>query len=375
MKYFLGVLLVALSWSCKKDEPEEKDKTPTTSTAINVEDVLKNWSSSIIIPGYEKYNADAADLQSAVTAFRQNVTQENLDVLRSKWKAAYLSWQSIGMFEFGPAAEITLRGETNIYPTDVEQLEKLVADGSTNIDGANKLDVKGLPALDYLLYNDSDSAILAQFTNVNSGSNRLNFLIEVTSQIAENAAMVNTRWSANGGNYGNQFNSAVGTDVGGSLGLVINTLNQHLERHLRDGKLGIPNGNRNFSGNALPGHVEATHKGDISIELAEKNLHAVESFYLGKSVDGEDRLGLDDYLESIGAKYNDGSLNDAIKSQFAACKEKLATIPKPLKENLVSNKSKIDDAVKELQKLIVLTKTDIPSATGILITYQDNDGD
>jgi hypothetical protein len=46
-----------------------------------------------------------------------------------------------------------------------------------------------------------------------------------------------------------------------------------------------------------------------------------------------------------------------------------------LKDNLVSNKTKVDDAVKSLQKLVVLLKVDVPSATGILITYQDNDGD
>ena len=198
---------------------------------------------------------------------------------------------------------------------------------------------------------------------------------ELVNQIANNAESVNIKWSSNGGNYVNQFNGANGTDAGSSLGQVINALTQHIERHLRDGKLGIPNGNRNFSGTSLPGHVEALYYGNTSIELALENLNAIEAFYNGSNNDGVEGIGLDDYLISLGAEYNEGTLNDAIKAQFAACRNKLNAIPKPLKESLTSNKANIDEAVKELQRLIILFKADIPSATGVLITYQDNDGD
>jgi predicted lipoprotein len=199
--------------------------------------------------------------------------------------------------------------------------------------------------------------------------------LEVATQIANNASSVSAKWSSAGSNYVSQFNSAIGTDVGSSLGLTINALNQHIERFLRDGKLGIPNGNRNFSGTALPNHVEAFYNGESSNELALQNVIAIQSLYLGNSADGTDGIGLDDYLVSLNATYNSGSLNDAIKNQFLMCIETIEVLPKPLKDNLVSNKTKVDDAVKALQKLVVLLKVDVPSATGILITYQDNDGD
>ena len=104
-------------------------------------------------------------------------------------------------------------------------------------------------------------------------------------------------------------------------------------------------------------------------------MNAIEVFYNGSNNDGVEGIGLDDYLISLGAEYNEGTLNDAIKAQFAACRNKLDAIPKPLKESLTSNKANVDEAVKELQRLIILFKADIPSATGVLITYQDNDGD
>ncbi len=375
MRLSLGFLIIVLGLlSCKKEDPNLPE-LPNTSSAFYLEDLLKSWSGSIIVPNYEKYNTDAADLKSAASAFQSDVSVSNLEILRAKWKVAYLSWQTVSMYEFGPAANITLRGQTNIYPLDTAELNGLVRAGSTNITGANRLDVKGFPAIDYLINSGSIESVLSTFTDASSGSNRMGYLLEVVSQIADNASGVSTKWSSAGSNYVSQFNSAIGTDVGSSLGLTINALNEHIERFLRDGKLGIPNGNRNFSGTALPNHVEAFYNGESSNELALQNVIAIQSLYLGQPVDGTDGIGLDDYLVSLNATYNSGSLNDAIKNQFLMCIETIEALPKPLKDNLVSNKAKVDDAVKALQKLVVLLKVDVPSATGILITYQDNDGD
>ncbi len=376
MKYYLGIIILVIGIiSCKKDEPAPATPETPVPNEFKVEDLLKNWSGNIIVPNYEQYKTAAAELNSAVGVFKGTTTTANLESVKTKWKAAYLAWQKVSMYEFGPAADIILRGETNIYPTDTTQLNDLIAQGSIDLSGANKLDVKGFPALDYLLNNGTSTEVVDLFKDSNTGSNRMNYLVELSKQINNNATAVHTKWSTAGGDYSNQFNSAVGTDVGSSLGLLINTLNQHIERHLRDGKLGIPNGNRNFSATALPSHVEAPFKGDISVELAQTNLEAIELLYLGNYNGNSSGLGLDDYLESLNAKYGDGSLNGAIKTQFTACKNALKDVPSSLKDNLISNKSKVDAAVKELQKLIVLHKTDVPSATGILITYQDNDGD
>ena len=40
-----------------------------------------------------------------------------------------------------------------------------------------------------------------------------------------------------------------------------------------------------------------------------------------------------------------------------------------------ANKDLVDAAYKEIQLLLTLLKTDVASATGVRITYQDSDGD
>lgn len=374
LKHLIVILVVVFgALSCKKNEP--KIPEVPSATGFKMENLLKNWSTSIIIPSYEEYYLGVIELQKASNEFKAAPSELALTNLKTKWKKAYLSWQLVAMYEFGPAADITLRSETNIYPVDTSKLNKLVSEGSININGANKLDVKGFPALDYLINSGMEVDLITRYTNGTEGKSRLNYLDEVVAQLVNNALQVKSKWDVNDGDYATQFITATGTDAGSSIALVVNTLTQHIERHLRDGKLGIPNGNRNFTGTTLPNHIEALYDGSSSIDLALENLVAIESFYLGITADGANGIGLDDYLISLGAEYNEGSLNDAVKSQFTLCIEKIKAIPRPLKENLISNKARVDEAVKELQRLIILFKADIPSATGVLISYQDNDGD
>jgi predicted lipoprotein len=77
----------------------------------------------------------------------------------------------------------------------------------------------------------------------------------------------------------------------------------------------------------------------------------------------------------LGTSYNGGTLNQAIKDQFTLAKNKLALIPDPLSTQMTSNAPAVDAAYMELVKLLVLLKTDMTSALGVVITYQDGDGD
>ena len=56
--------------SCKKDEPKEVEVP--TSTGFKIENLLKNWSTSIIIPSYEEYKTDVNELQIATSQFKDS---------------------------------------------------------------------------------------------------------------------------------------------------------------------------------------------------------------------------------------------------------------------------------------------------------------
>jgi uncharacterized protein len=90
---------------------------------------------------------------------------------------------------------------------------------------------------------------------------------------------------------------------------------------------------------------------------------------------GFDGLGLDDLLNSVNAKHGSGTLDEAIQKQFGVAIAKCKEVPNTLSEAIKNNNPTVETAYNEVQKTIVLIKTDMPSALSVLITYQDNDGD
>jgi len=137
---------------------------------------------------------------------------------------------------------------------------------------------------------------------------------------------------------------------------------------LKNFEIGIPAGTQS-QGVTYPAKLQAYYS-KISLQLAVLHAQAIQNLYLGAS-----GLGLDDYLVFANAKYNGGSLNDAIKTQFTTAIAKLQTLSDPLSVNIISNPTAVTAAYTELQKLTVLLKTDMTSSLGIAITFGDNDGD
>jgi predicted lipoprotein len=231
-----------------------------------------------------------------------------------------------------------------------------------------------LPALDYLLHGDglTDQQVLDLFTVPSAAANRRQYLSAVTGEIKTKTDNVRNGWISSGGNYISSFVSNTGSDVGGSIGILVNQLNYDFEL-TKNARMGIPLGKKSM-GVALPEKSEALY-GGYSISLALGHLRNVENIYLGRTASGINGIGFDDYLNHVGAQYAGGSLNDAIISRIASARTKLMAIPVPLSEAVLSHADMVDQAYADLQQLVVLLKVDMPSALGVLITYQDNDGD
>jgi uncharacterized protein len=80
-------------------------------------------------------------------------------------------------------------------------------------------------------------------------------------------------------------------------------------------------------------------------------------------------------LEHLKVMYGNETLNSAINKQFALAFSKLNSIPGNISQQVLANPNAVDAAYVELVKLLVLLKTDLPSSLGVVITYQDGDGD
>lgn len=354
MKKNIIVLIVSLLffYSCSDDDKNNDEVIADFDQSA----LLVNWSSNIIVPAYKAFETSTLELNVAIDSFSKQPNLNNLKLSQLKLKTAYTKWQSISFLEFGPAESKGLKSNVNIFPTDQNLIEQNIQNNNTNVDALSNKVAKGFPALDYLLHSKNDSLILNDFQN----QNRRTYLKALVNNLHQYASTIANEWNT----YQNTFISSTGTDVGSATGMLVNALNQHYERFFRDGKIGIPLGVRS-SGVAKEDHSESFF-GGYSFDLINTNYYAMKNLYLGSN-----GIGLDDYLVATDA----ADVNQVIQNQFVVIENKLNQFSESVPYAIKNQNQMLGETYQEIQKLIVYWKVDMPSRLGILITYQDNDGD
>lgn len=358
MKRVIPVLIfgfILAFGACKKD----KDPSDTASN-FDEKEILKNWTNNLIVPSYKLYNQRTTELISAAKNYSTNPTISNLRILQEAHSTAYLAWQKVSIFDFGPAADAIIKAHTNTFPCDTSGVNAKISGNDFSLSAASDFDKKGFPALDFLLFSKADSVVL----------NYKSYIEVLCDDISLRSNAVLLKWQeANG--YSAEFMAASGTSAGSSISVMINAMNQHLERYHREAKFAIPSGARSFSKNPLPGHVEAFYEKTTSLSLAKFNLKIIQSVYLGLDESGSNGVGLDDFLKAKGGE----SINSNIETQLEVCISDYTKYNLALSDAVQNNKSQVAQTIDELQKLTFLLKADLPSQLGVLISYQDSDGD
>lgn len=366
-KLLIPILLSALVFtSCNKDK--DKDNDSQTPDTFDKKAMLTNIGSNIIIPSYLQL-IDAVDsLNISIDNFIVNPDSLLLQKTRNHFVQAYLAWQNCSAFEFGPAAGVILRDNVNIFPTDTVQINSNITSGTYDLETIANLDAKGFPAIDFILYGLGTDITYYYTTDANA-VNRKEYLSALIDNIDIKVNSVYANWNTS---YLTTFSENTGSDIGSSLGQLVNALNFEFEL-TKNARVGIPLGKKSL-GTPLPEKTEGFYSG-ISVQLAIENTQAIQRLYLGQGLNGTDGLGIDDYLIYLKSSYNGGLLSDAIKSQLSTTISQLQTVNDPLSQTILTNEAIVNDAYTEIQKQVILFKVDMPSALGVLITYQDNDGD
>jgi predicted lipoprotein len=362
----LVVILCCLCLQCKRKHKDHKpDEDP--KTVFDKQAMLTNYADALIIPSYANFKIALDSLMDAYNTFKTSGSINDFQIVKLKFSIAYLKYQRCDLFEFGPAETQVIRANFNIFPTDSTQINSNISAGTYNLALIANLDAKGFPALEYLFFGNaaSENSMFALFSNVN----RKQYVSDLLAEMSAKTDPVISAWNTS---YRNTFVNSLNTDVGSSIGYMVNQLSYELD-YLKNAKIGTPLGKKSLNV-PVPGSCEAYYMA-TSVAYAKETLYLIESAYLGRSTSGANGKGFDDYLIHLDAQYNGGSLNDAINAQFALAKTKLAAVPDPLPTQVTTNAATVDAAYIELVKLLVLLKTDMPSSLGVVITYQDGDGD
>ncbi|RFC53610.1 imelysin family protein [Brumimicrobium aurantiacum] len=350
------LLSTGLLFSCKDKVGVDDDVTD-----FDKAEMLENVSSNIIVPSLNAFSTEVSDLKSSFETFKATPNSANLEEVKLHWKESYIIWQWLKIFDFGPIRDIGFKSATATYPVDTAKIEDNISNGGYNLSSVVNLDAIGFNALDYLFYNSNS------LTSFQNNSDYADYASEVIEKLYNETQNVVNGWST----YESEFNESTGTSSTSAFSEFVNEFNRDFEL-AKTAKVGIPIGKANL-GLANPDYVEARYSG-ISFELLEESIRALATTYKGNSYRTDAAgIGFSDYLVHLGKD----DLDQTIKDRFEIILDKTQGFSMTLEEaiNDPSKTDQLDELYLKLQEHVVYIKTDMTGAFGVLITYQDNDGD
>ncbi|MFO7701997.1 MAG: imelysin family protein [Psychroflexus maritimus] len=372
-KYFLFVFLVAVcSLVACSDDDSDGENNPSNN--FDRSQMLNNWADNLIIPSYQNFVAETNALKSASDAFLTETNAENLANLRTAWETAYVVWQTVEMYDIGPARDLVLRSFVNTYPTNAANINSLIEEQNYNLADPNLNDEQGFPALDYLLFGlaESDAEILNRFDNDFNGEKYRQYLTDVVDRIDFLSNQVLAEWQ-NG--YRDVFVQNSGTSANSSTNRMANVFMEFYEVRLRNGKIGFPAGVYS-GGEPQPTRVEAFYKKDLSKVLAIEALQAHRTFFNGNAINADTTAeSFADYLDFLDTIKNGENLSSLINDQYEVSISNINELNDSFYNQINTNNNSMLEAFEDLQDNVVFLKSDMFSALSIALEFDSGDGD
>lgn len=354
---------VAVLASCDGNEP-----TDTNDDRFDRGQMLSKWADDIIIPAYKGMQERLSDFNSALPSTAAEVNASELTSLRQHLRKCRLQWQQVAPFMVGPAEENRFKTYMNIYPCDTAGLRQNIAEGNDDLERLSSVDQQGFPAMEYMLYGlREDSASTLKELQKPANWQYLQLLVQKA------LARTETQIGAWENNYRTTFveNNANGANQ--SVDLVVNDFVLHFEKYIRSGKIGIPAGV--FSGEPLPGHVEAPYARKQAKAYLVQAIAHCKRFYNGNPANAPTFESLAAYTDFLNVEKEGALLSKGINDQFAKIETSIAKLPDDLYATVENDRSLLLSAFDEMQQLVVLLKVDMMQALNISVDYVDADGD
>lgn len=331
-------------------------------------ELLESWGNYVILPGYRDVETAARALDERAKAFCAAPSADALASVQDAWWKARAPWKRSEVFAFGPYRELPWRLGPRIdsWPARAESIDEvLAASDPIRGDGLGTFQ-KGLPAIEYLIYEPS-AGVLGAYQ---ATPRRCEYLTAITSDLVEGARAMVHAWDPAGEDYlGELTRAGSGSQAFSSLqlalGEVVNRMAFTLE-NIRAEKLNRPLG-RKADGTPQPDTAESRFSGR-SLEDIRDNLRGIELVYFGTGEPGS---------QGLNVLLRDRSIDfDAdFRAKMDASRAALDAITKPLTLAVVDEPGAVSTANERLRDLQRLVQVDILNTLSLTPSFNDNDGD
>ena len=343
--FIIGLIIFSCSSS---DESPSYDVKQLQSDLINT--LEKNYTTNL--------TEAITLLDEKVSLFVIDTNLENLNQVKTAWKAASNAYSKAEIFNIGEISQsniYTAFYSWNANETAINDYINSSSEISTNTINNLPTNNRGLAAIEYLIFEEDENTTLTSFTN----ARRLAYLQTLTKNLLEKNEFLENRWN----NYRNSFITNDATGINGSINLIINQMNALLE-DVKRFKIGEPGG---FEGTNTSNHIKLqAEKSSTSLTLITNNIEGIKEVYFGKD------NGIDDYVSSI---TNNNTLNTKVTNKFTEIENSINAINSPLHTAINTQTNEVKALYDKVNELIILLKVEVANALNVTITFTDNDGD
>lgn len=350
----LGCLFLLIACS------EENSVEPTAEDFSNL---LRNQVEQVVIPTMTTYAQHMADLSKAVENMENNITSVQIDIVRSEFKRAYVSYQAAAVHNYYATANQSLVETSNLFPIEESTLEELITNKTYDFNTSKNSRANGFPAIDFMLYHSDNTLEYFEENPL-----RLDFLQALVTAMKNKADVLVNQWN---GNLKTNFVENGGTQLGSSISVQLNQTLLYYEKRIREDKIGIPIGRLGPNDTPIlpsPNSIEAYHESrssgnqEFTLSLVKAAVQEMEDIYLGSTRAEDNAMGYDDLLTA-----RDQAGTDAdIKSQYANIYAEI---------DRRSSIGENDQLYEEIQNLITLYKSDLFPLLNVQDADGKNDGD
>jgi predicted lipoprotein len=342
--------------------------------------VLGNFA-DIVVADLERFGVASRALEEAAGAWGGSGALEDRERARAAWREATLAWQGLELMQVGPAGlpMVTpggegLRDELYSWPlinrcrVDQELVEAAYED--VDAFAQERVNVRGLDALEYLLFAEGDQNACAPNSAINRDGEwaALGGAVEIDRRRARYAATLAALLRRQGEALLARWTDADGmrdqlTDVGSpgnAFGTTQEALNAfsdalfYLDKEAKDMKLAIPLGLSQCEADTCPEALEARLSGHSGHNLL-MNVRGFARIFAGTRPDGSDGPGFDDLLRDLGAD----ALVDEVLAALADADAEALALSEDLDATLARDPAAVQRLYDAIKRVTDLLKTQL----------------
>ena len=390
------------------DDAWASDPGPLDDTAVVPEEeprqasdvhrqLLAGLADKVIVPTYKDFHTKAEALEAAAAAYKSSQSPSDFTALQDAWRDAMTAWQYAEVMQVGPAGSMTtalggedLRSEIYSWPTinpcRVDQELTEDAHSDPQVFASELVNARGLDALEYLLFKESDTNQCKSTSKINkdgvwddlvsSGelpARRAAYAHTLSVLIVAEAKALVDAWEGDGG-FASQLGGAGKTStVYDSAQKALNAISDamfYAEKQTKDMKIAHPAGISTCDEATCPEMLEARWA-KHSKENVLANFQALKWLFQG-GPDAEADLGFDDVLTDMGAS----ALANDFNANLDTAIEMITASEMSFFEMLETNPDELVNIYSAVKGVTDLLKTEFMSTMDLEIPNRaagDND--